>query len=88
MLEETRGDKALNFLSSFDATTFLVRRKNVMFISRNYGHNDTHLLLDMVCMIYYALELSEAKLNLPTPNTQWWTTNIKEAARDRVGIVY
>ena len=87
LLQETKHEEALNFLSSFDSTTFVVRRKDVMFVSRNYAHSDFKLMLDMVCMVYYALGYSNAGLNLPTPNTEWWSAKVEAAAEDCVGIV-
>ena len=87
-MEETGSDEALNFLSSFDTTTFVVREKDIMFISKkNYRHDDSHLLLDMACMIYYALGHSTARLNLPTANTEWWSEEVQRAAEGCVGIV-
>ena len=87
-MEETSSDEALDFLSSYDTTTFVVRQKDIMFISKkNYQHDDSHLLLDMACMIYYALGHSTAKLNLPIANTEWWSRKVQRAAEGCVGVV-
>ena len=71
---EVRG-----FLSSYDVTTFLVRRKTTLYMTGNYEWDSEKLLMATYCMVARSLNLTSAGLDLPDVNTAWWPPAVAQS---------
>lgn len=85
LIQDKESSQAYNVLSSYDTTTFVVRKRNTLYISNNYTVTDD-ILLNAYCMVAVSLGLTKKKLKLPKANSDWWPEEVTQATSLPVGV--